>query len=145
LHYQYGRLDTPGFAGGGIENTHILTFQHASGWKYGDNYFFTDFLNDTGHDGFNDTELCGEYYANFSMSKISGSRLTTHSLPQPFIILWLIHQSMVGSINRICGSPVHIIFLGAISLYIAQVGRGNPEHKQYLGSHQVNSKSMFNY
>jgi nucleoside-specific outer membrane channel protein Tsx len=76
LHYQYGRLDTPEFAGGGRENTHILTFQHASGWKYGDNYTFIDYLNDTGHDGFNDTEFYGEYYANFSMSKISGKSFT---------------------------------------------------------------------
>ncbi len=45
IHYQYGDLDTPEFAGGSSENTHIITFQHADGWKYGDNFFFIDYLD----------------------------------------------------------------------------------------------------
>ena len=74
LHYQYGNLDTPAFAGGGNAETHILTFQHASGWKYGDNFTFIDFIDDSKDDGFNDTDIYGETYFNFSLSKIFGTK-----------------------------------------------------------------------
>lgn len=75
LQYQYGRLEAPGFAGGGSAGTHIITFQHASGWKFGDNFFFIDFLNDSTNNGFNDTDFYGELYLNFSPAKISGHPL----------------------------------------------------------------------
>jgi hypothetical protein len=41
LQWQYGRLKVPKFAGGGEDNTNILTVQHASGYKWGDFYGFT--------------------------------------------------------------------------------------------------------
>lgn len=44
LHLQYGNLDVPTFAGGGDADHFIVTFQHASGWKYGDNFFFVDII-----------------------------------------------------------------------------------------------------
>jgi len=46
----------------------IYTFQHASAWKYGDNYGFLDRyeLDETGED------LYGEFYANFSLGKMTG-------------------------------------------------------------------------
>lgn len=72
LHYQYGNIDTPEFAGGGDEFTHIFTIQHADGWKYGDNFFFVDFLNDSKDDNFNDSDYYGELYSYFSFSKIFG-------------------------------------------------------------------------
>ncbi len=72
LHYQYGNIDTPGFAGGGDEFTHIFTIQHADGWKYGDNFVFIDFLSDSKDDNFNDSDYYGELYSYFSFSKISG-------------------------------------------------------------------------
>ena len=40
VHFKYGKLDIPEFAGGGSVNTDILNFQQASGWKYDYNYFF---------------------------------------------------------------------------------------------------------
>lgn len=71
LHIQYGALDTPTFAGGGDKDTLIFTLQHASGWKYGDNFFFFDVI--TAEDGgFNDTETYGEWYSYFSFRKIGG-------------------------------------------------------------------------
>ncbi len=70
LHYQYGKLDTPNFAGGGSANTQVLTFQHASGWTYGDTFLFVDYLNDDETDNFNDGDLYGELYLNFSLNKI---------------------------------------------------------------------------
>ncbi len=69
LHFQYGNLDVPTFAGGGHEQTFILTLQHASGWKYGENFFFIDFVRD--EFGVEDN-IYGEIYLAFSASKILG-------------------------------------------------------------------------
>ena len=74
LHMQYGRLDVPSFAGGGRANHLIVTGQHAHGWKYGDNFFFVDML-DSREPGFQDSDLYGEWYSNFSLSKISGRKI----------------------------------------------------------------------
>ena len=74
LHIQYGTLDTPEFAGGGEKDTLLLTLQHASGWKYGDTFFFVDIINAEG-DGFNDSEVYGEFYPYFSLSKMSGKKV----------------------------------------------------------------------
>lgn len=72
LQYQYGQLVAPGFAGGGDAGTHILTLQHASGWDWGDVFFFVDSLHDKRKDGFNDHDLYGEIYVNFSLGKLLG-------------------------------------------------------------------------
>lgn len=79
MHLQYGSLDTPftGFIEDGLEeskDTLIITLQHASGWKYGDNFFFFDVLlaNDAGVNGFNDNDIYGEWYPYFSFRKIGG-------------------------------------------------------------------------
>jgi hypothetical protein len=79
MHIQYGELDTPflGFIEEGLEeskDTLILTLQHASGWKYGDNFFFFDVLmaDDPGINGFNDNDIYGEWYPYFSFRKIGG-------------------------------------------------------------------------
>ncbi|MDH4185297.1 MAG: nucleoside-binding protein [Nitrospinota bacterium] len=72
LHYQRGDLLTPSFAGGQKSATDILTFQHASGWEYGDNFYFIDFLRDDKKDGFNDYDFYCELYVNFSLGKIFG-------------------------------------------------------------------------
>ena len=76
LHYQYGKLDTPSFAGGGSANTHILTFQHASGWAYGDTFLFVDYARDNKSNNFNDSDLYGELYLNFSLNKITKKSLS---------------------------------------------------------------------
>ncbi len=68
LHFQYGELDIPSFAGGGSEHVTTVTFQHANGWKYGDNFLFVDVIEASkqGHD------VYAEFYANFSLGKITG-------------------------------------------------------------------------
>lgn len=77
-HFQYGSLDTPylGFVAPGLEedkDTLIVTLQHASGWKYGENFFFFDVIfADTGINGFNDNDIYGEWYPYFSFRKIGG-------------------------------------------------------------------------
>ena len=70
-HIQYGVLDVPRFAGGGDARHAIYTLQHASGWTYGDNFFFVDFL-DAQSQGFQDRDIYGEAYANLSLTKIRG-------------------------------------------------------------------------
>ncbi|NIB40947.1 hypothetical protein HBA55_15195 [Pseudomaricurvus alkylphenolicus] len=81
LHLQYGNLQKAFQGGdGGAETggTTILTLQHASGWKYGDNFFFIDHLNYGRTDleklaGIEPTdELYGEWYSNFSLGKMTG-------------------------------------------------------------------------
>lgn len=76
LMYQSGRLATPSFAGGGEHQTTVMTLQHASGWKYGDNFFFVDHLNDPNSDAFDDSDFYGEIYLNFSLSKILASNIS---------------------------------------------------------------------
>ena len=73
LHIQYGTLDVPTFAGGGDKDTMIFTFQHASGWKYGDNFFFFDVISSE-NGGFNDTDTYGEWYSYFSFRSLAGKK-----------------------------------------------------------------------
>ena len=73
LQLQFGNLDIPTFAGGGDSDHFIYTLQHASGWKYGDNFFFVDVL-DAQDPGFQDFDLYGEWYSNFSLGKIRGKK-----------------------------------------------------------------------
>ena len=70
LHYQAGQILNP-FTDD-YHSTQILTFQHASGWKYGTNFFFIDLIDDNHDDGYNDTDFYGELYLNFSLGKITG-------------------------------------------------------------------------
>ena len=70
LLYQQGKLLAPSFAGGGKHATTVITLQHASGWTYGDNFFFVDHLNDDNSDGFDDSEFYGEIYLHLSATKI---------------------------------------------------------------------------
>jgi len=74
IQFQYGHLDVPQFAGGGEDATSIITLQHASGYKWGDVFFFIDFLHgengDVNH--FNDNDAYGELYINFSSTKLLG-------------------------------------------------------------------------
>jgi hypothetical protein len=67
LHLQFGTLDLP-FTGGADASTTIFTLQHASGWKYGDNFFFFDVI-DYGDNG---QETYGEWYSYFSFRKMGG-------------------------------------------------------------------------
>lgn len=81
LHYQYGNL-RKAYQGGGSASetggTSVLTLQHNSGWKYGDNFFFFDHSNygKTDVDSLNGDsagdEIYGEFYSNFSLGKITG-------------------------------------------------------------------------
>ncbi len=72
---QLGALEVPDFPGAptGKKDTMIFTFQHASGWKHGENFFFFDVISsDSG--GFNDTDTYGEWYSYFSFRGDKGPR-----------------------------------------------------------------------
>ena len=74
LQLQIGNLDIPAFAGGGDATHLIYTFQHASAWKYGGNFLFVDVM-DAQQPGFQDFDVYGEWYSNFSLGKITGKRI----------------------------------------------------------------------
>ena len=74
VHYQIGELKNP-FTDTRT-TTHILTFQHASSWRYGNNFFFIDMIDDGKEDNYNDTDYYGEWYSNFSLGKITGADLS---------------------------------------------------------------------
>ncbi|NOQ81080.1 MAG: hypothetical protein GQ548_00970 [Methylophaga sp.] len=58
----------------GDKSRTLLTFEHADGWRYGENFFFVELIDreDTS------TEVYGEFYPRLSWSKITGQ---TPSLP----------------------------------------------------------------
>jgi nucleoside-specific outer membrane channel protein Tsx len=72
FQFQYGELKTPSFVGSetNSSNTRIFTLQNASGWDYGDTFFFIDYLNDDNNDGFNQSDYYAEIYFNFSLGKM---------------------------------------------------------------------------
>jgi nucleoside-specific outer membrane channel protein Tsx len=71
----YGPLKTPTFAGRGDEDTAVLTLEHSDAWTYGSNYFFVDF-SESGNPAFNDNDVYAEFYANFSLGKISSRKFS---------------------------------------------------------------------
>lgn len=78
LHFQYGRLDVPTFATGGLRGetqaTGIITPQHASGWWWGEVFAFVDLLDarDNQRHPFNDRDAYGEAYASLSAARLAG-------------------------------------------------------------------------
>jgi len=46
----------------------IITLQHASGWRYGSNFFFFDIVRPFA----SDTTIYGEWYSRFSLRRIAG-------------------------------------------------------------------------
>ncbi|WP_198338855.1 hypothetical protein [Lysobacter capsici] len=67
LQWQRGRLELP-YSDNASAQTTVWTFQHANGWKYGDNFGFIDFSRGRG-----DLDAYGEYYGHFSLGKIRGA------------------------------------------------------------------------
>lgn len=66
LHIQYGDLNQP-FADipGTESDTTIFTFQHASGWEHGENFFFVDYASADDEDS-----LYAEWYPSFSTASL---------------------------------------------------------------------------
>ena len=90
LQLQVGNLHIPDFAGGGEDIHLIYTFQHASGWTYGDNFVFVDVI-DGQRSGFQDFDVYGEWYSSFSLGKISGKPIGSGIISDIGIITTLQH------------------------------------------------------
>ena len=73
-HFQYGSHSNPFTEVS--SGTAVLTMQHASFWKFGDNFYFIDLIDDGSDDGFNEMDAYGEWYSNFSLGKLSGNDLS---------------------------------------------------------------------
>lgn len=74
----FGELERVGT--GGTADTTIITFQHAGGWEYGDNFFFIDHSRYSVNDDANfpvtdSSELYGEWYSHFSLGAITGNKI----------------------------------------------------------------------
>ena len=74
FHLQYGKLKNPFSAA--QDRTFVFTMQQASGWKLGDSFFFLDYLNDGGEDGFNERDFYAEWYPTLSLGKLSNEQLS---------------------------------------------------------------------
>ena len=72
-HFQYGNHTNP--FSGASNGTSVLTLQHASQWRFGNNFLFVDFADDGSGDGFNEMNAYGEWYPSFSLGKLTGSDL----------------------------------------------------------------------
>ena len=73
IQYEGGRLKNPFMNTNNY--THTITLQHASGYKFGDVFFFVDFTDDSDGDpaNYNEKDAYGELYAYFSSAKILGA------------------------------------------------------------------------
>ena len=74
FQFQYGKLTNP--FSGAEEYTTILTVQQAAQWRYGDSFFFIDFLEDGVPDGFNDKSIYGEWYPTLSIGKLTNTEIS---------------------------------------------------------------------
>lgn len=70
FHFQFGELLNPFSVRD--EESFVLTLQQAAQWKYGDSFFFIDYLDDKGRDGFNERDFYGEWYPTWSLGKMTG-------------------------------------------------------------------------
>ncbi|WP_448547875.1 hypothetical protein [Thalassotalea fusca] len=78
IHFQHGELERVGT--GGTSDSTVITFQHAGGWEYGDNFFFVDHSRHNVNNNANfpvedSSEFYGEWYSTFSFSAMSGNKV----------------------------------------------------------------------
>ena len=69
FHLQYGSHVNP--FSGSDQWTLVFTVQNASRWKLGDSFFFLDYIDDSGNDGFNDRDFYSEWYPTLSFGKLA--------------------------------------------------------------------------
>ena len=77
VQYLYGPdLELPK----GSDPVQSMTFEVANGWKYGDNFFFTDVVNGAQYDKKKPLATYGEFHSRLSLGKITGSDLSAGPL-----------------------------------------------------------------
>lgn len=77
----------------------MVTFQHANGWRFGDNFLFFDTAMPHG----GKADYYGEYYGNLSLGKITGVDLSIGPIKDVGVLM---------GINWAPGSDVLQIFAG---------------------------------
>lgn len=85
----------------------IVTLQHASGYKYGRNFFFVDMIKSDGADN-HAGEVYGEYYHTLSVTKLAGKDWSKNLVKDIGITGGLNY----GSKNNEFGSNPKILLLG---------------------------------
>ncbi|MEK7394518.1 MAG: hypothetical protein AAB214_18325, partial [Fibrobacterota bacterium] len=56
----------------GADPVQTMTFEVANGWKYGDNFFFTDVVNGAAYDKKKAIGTYGEAHSRLSLGKMTG-------------------------------------------------------------------------
>lgn len=64
----------------GSDPVQIMTFEVANGWKYGDNFFFSDVTNGAVFDTSMPLSTYGEFHTRLSLGKISGKEISVGPL-----------------------------------------------------------------
>lgn len=85
----------------------IITLQHASGYKYGRNFFFVDMLKSDSTDG-RYGEIYGEYYHTLSISKLQGQDWSKNFLKDVGVTAGINY----GSKNSTFGPNPQVYLLG---------------------------------
>ena len=70
FHFQFGELLNPFSAR--TEESFVLTLQQATQWKYGSSFYFVDYVDDRGRDGFNERDFYAEWFPTLSLGKLTG-------------------------------------------------------------------------
>lgn len=60
----------------GDDERSVVTIEHVNAWKFGDNFFFVDVTNSDRAGNSTPTEFYGEFSPRFSLSSISGKKLS---------------------------------------------------------------------
>ncbi|MBH0057602.1 nucleoside-binding protein [Pseudoalteromonas sp. SWXJZ94C] len=61
-------------------DTTVYSVQHASGYDYGDNFFFIDYSKDDIDDDYQDADFYAEWYSTISLSVITGKKISSGAL-----------------------------------------------------------------
>lgn len=57
-----------------LSKKNIITFEHVSAWKYGDNFFFIDLTAPWANASSNNQDIYGEWHSRFSYNKLASSK-----------------------------------------------------------------------
>ena len=133
LHYQYGRLKQP-FLHQPEANTSVVTFQHANGWRYGNNFLFFDTLMP--HQG--KMDYYGEYYGSLSLSKLTGVNLAVGPIKDIGLLMGVNWAPTPGMLKYLPGLRVSwdlpgFTFLNAdVTAYIDYSDRNIKENDSFM-------------
>lgn len=133
LHYQYGRLKQP-FLQQPEANTSVVTFQHANGWRYGNNFLFFDTLMP--HQG--KMDYYGEYYGSLSLSKLTGVNFAAGPIKDIGLLMGVNWAPTPGMLKYLPGLRISWDFPGVtflntdITAYVDYSDRNIKENDNFM-------------